>query len=44
MKKLPFNTKHRNSNISFASKFKLFKSLVTSILYGCETWTLPAEF
>ena len=30
--------------ISFASKFKLYKSLVTSILlYGCETWTLDAD-
>ena len=30
--------------ISFASKFNLFKSLVTSILlYGCETWTLLAD-
>ena len=30
--------------ISFASKFKLYKSLVTSILlYGCETWTLLAD-
>ena len=29
-----------NTN-SFASKFKLYKSLVTSILlYGCDTWTL----
>ena len=31
----------RCSTISFASKFKLYKSLVTSILlYGCETWTM----
>ena len=31
----------RCSTISFASKFKLYKSLVTSILlYGCETRTL----
>ena len=30
--------------ISFASKLKLYKSLVTSILfYGCETWTLLAD-
>ena len=30
--------------ISFASKFKPYKSLVTSILlYGCETWTLLAD-
>ena len=29
------------SNISFQTKFKLYKSLVISILlYGCETWTL----
>ena len=28
----------------FANKFKLYKSLVTSIfLYGCETWTLLAD-
>ena len=34
----------RCSTISFASKFKLYKSLVTSILlYGCETWTLLAN-
>ena len=25
------------SRISFTSKFKLYKSLVTPILYGCET-------
>ena len=32
------------SNISFWTKFKLYKSLVISILlYGCETWTLIAE-
>ena len=32
------------SNISFWTKFKLYKSLVTSIiLYGCETWTLLSE-
>ena len=32
------------SNISFQTKFKLYKSLVISILlYGCETWTLLAE-
>ena len=30
--------------ISFASKFKLCKTLVTSVLlYGCETWTLLAD-
>ena len=34
----------RFNTISFASKFKLYKSLVTStLLYGCETWTLLAE-
>ena len=32
------------NTISFTSKFKLYKSLVTSILlYGCETWTLLAD-
>ena len=32
------------SNISFQTKFKLYKSLVISILlYRCETWTLLAE-
>ena len=32
------------STISFVSKFKLYKSLVTSILlYGCDTWTLLAD-
>ena len=37
------NKIRRYNTISFASKFKLYKSLVTSILlYGCETWTLPA--
>ena len=31
----------RCNNISIASKFKFYKSLVTSILlYGCETWAL----
>ena len=34
----------RCNTISFMSKFKLYKSLVTSILlYGCETWTLFAD-
>ena len=34
----------RCNTISFASKFKLYKSLVTSILLnGCETWTLFSE-
>ena len=32
------------NTIRFASKFKLYKSFVTSILlYGCETWTLLAD-
>ena len=32
------------NTISFASKFKLYGSLVTSILlYGCQTWTLFAD-
>lgn len=32
------------SNISFPSKFKLYKALVVSILlYGCETWTILRE-
>ena len=32
------------NTISFASKFKLYESPVTSILlYGCETWTLLAD-
>ena len=34
----------RCNTISFASKFKLYKSLVTSgLLYGCEKWTLLAD-
>ena len=34
----------RCNAFSFASKFKLCKSLVTSIfLYDCETWTLLAD-
>ena len=34
----------RCNTISFASKFKLYKSLFTSILlYGCEPWTLLAD-
>ena len=34
----------KSSDISFSSKFKLYKSLVLSIaLYGCESWTLTAE-
>ena len=33
------------NTISFRSKFKLYQSLVTSILlYSCETWTLLADF
>ena len=32
------------SNISFQTKFQLFKSLLVSILlYGCEIWTLLAD-
>ena len=30
-------------NTSFASKFKICKSLDTYILYGCETWTLLSD-
>ena len=34
----------RCNTVSFASKFKLYKSLVTSILpYCCETWTLLSD-
>ena len=34
----------RYNTISFASKFKFYKSLVTSILfYGCETRTILAD-
>ena len=34
----------RCNTISFAIKFKLYKSFVTSIfLYGRETWTLLAD-
>ena len=34
----------RCNTISIASNFKLYKSLVTSILlYGCETWNLLAD-
>ena len=34
----------RCNTVSFASKFKLYKSLVSSIfLYGCKTWTLLAD-
>ena len=34
----------RSNTISFASKFKLYKSLITSIfLYGCETRSLLAD-
>ena len=33
------------NTISFASKCELYESLVSSILlYGCETWTLLADF
>ena len=38
------NRTWRCNTVSFASKFKLYESLVTSILhYVCETWTLLAE-
>ena len=34
----------RCNTISFASKFKLYKFPITSVLlYGCETWTLHAD-
>ena len=33
----------RCNTIGSVSKFKLYKCLVTPILYGCETWTLLAE-
>ena len=37
-------TKIWKSQISFKTKFLLYKSLVVSILlYGCEAWTLSAE-
>ena len=30
--------------MSFANKFNLYKSLVTTnLVYGCETWTLLAD-
>ena len=33
-----------DSNISFSSKIRLMRSLITSIfLYACESWTLTAE-
>ena len=34
----------QSSNISFKTKYRLFRSLVISIfLYGCETWTVLKE-
>lgn len=34
----------KSSNISFTTKYRLYQSLVVSILlYGCETWTLLAD-
>ena len=33
----------RCNTSGFASKFKLYKSLVTAILYSCEIWTLVAD-
>ena len=39
-----FNKIWRCNTISFVNKFKLYKSLVTTVLlYGCETWTLLAD-
>ena len=33
-----------SNTISFTKKFKLYRSLVTSVfLHGCETWTLLAD-
>lgn len=45
------HTNHHNhssngqtGNISFHTKYKLYKSLViSSLLYRCETWTLLVE-
>ena len=38
------NMIYRCNTISFVSKFKLCKSLVTVLLlFGCETWTLLAN-
>ena len=34
----------RCNTLSSASKFKLYKSVVISVLSGCETWTLCADF
>ena len=31
----------RSDNISLASKFRLYRSLI--LLYGCETWTLLSD-
>ena len=33
----------RNNNISLGSRLKLTRTLIISILYACESWTLPAE-
>ena len=34
----------KSNNISFTTKYRLYQSLVVSILlYGCETWTLLAD-
>ena len=44
MAEIRLNKIWQRSTMSFASKFELYKSIVTSILlYGCETWTLLAE-
>ena len=38
------NRNRKSNTISFAIKFSLYKSLVTSIIFcGCETWTLLAD-
>jgi len=38
------NTIWKSRDVSTATKIKLFKALVIStLLYGCETWTLNAE-
>ena len=31
------------STICFTSKFKMYKSLLTSIPYGCETWNMLSD-
>ena len=34
----------QSNTISFTSKFRLYMSLATAILYGCETWTLLVDW